>query len=157
MVQIDRDGTDDIFDALEKGSLKGVKYWYSKDPTFIHREEGNYYYWTPLVNASLGGHPDIVKFLLSKGAELEREHSQLNATPLGYASLHGCVPEIKASLMDNRPNIKHQNKSKWTRFIRAIFANPLPEETEADNSLSDNHNYTTLLNYATAVVVNIFF
>jgi ankyrin repeat protein len=52
---------------------------------------------TPLHHASHGGHPDIVKLLLARGADVNAIEKSYEATPLGWA-MYGYLhpsPEAK--------------------------------------------------------------
>ena len=139
-------GTEHIFDAAIKGSLAGVKYWYSQDPSSIHRKDGDN--WTPLHFASLQGYLAIVQFLLYKGVEVDPVESLANTTPLTQASAEGHVPVVEA-LLDKGANINHQVINKITPLHWPAGNNKLAVvkvliNRGADRSLRDEWNRTPL-------------
>ena len=141
------DGTEDIFDALKKGSIAGVKYWYAENPSSIHRKTRNLDNLTPLHWASSNGNLDIVKFLLSKGVDMEAEDSDY-ATALEWASYKGHVLVVEA-LLDKGANINHRDKEKQTPLHYAVGNNKLPTvkiliERGANKNLKSNKNQTPL-------------
>ena len=116
-------GTEHIFDAAIKGSLAGVKYWYAKDPTSIHRKNAYDRNNTPLHYASEKGHLAIVQFLLSNGVDVDAGDSH-NLTPLMLASIKGHVAVVEA-LLDKGADANHRNIHNRTPLQAAVAYNHL--------------------------------
>ena len=79
--------------ACGYGRTEVVEFLLSKGMSVRDAESGD----TPLHHASHGGHPDIVKLLLARGAEVNAIDKSYEATPLGWA-MYGYLhpsPEAK--------------------------------------------------------------
>ena len=122
--ELNRDGTDNIWQASQIGSLAGVKYWHAQDPSTIHQKRASYLNRTPLHLSSLNGHLDIVKFLLAQGVEVDPE-DYIKSTPLMKASLNGHVDIVNA-LLDKGANLRLQDGFKNTPLHYAVDAIQLP-------------------------------
>ncbi|MDH4198098.1 MAG: ankyrin repeat domain-containing protein [Candidatus Aminicenantes bacterium] len=96
---------EDIFQAVQRGSLESVKALIAKDPALAKakNEEGD----TPLHFAAGAGRRDVVDFLLTQGAD---PHAKNNGsqTPLLYAAYAGSK-EIVAALVALGADFKYQD------------------------------------------------
>lgn len=97
-IRIDKENTTDILDALNKKSLPAVRYYFQQNPDIIHESYPLENGLTPLHHASKSGCLDIVKFLLSKGANVKTERGHFKWTPLHYASSNDHLPVVKVLL-----------------------------------------------------------
>ncbi|MFC1843146.1 ankyrin repeat domain-containing protein [Candidatus Dependentiae bacterium] len=98
---------------------------------------------TPLILASIRGHVNIVKFLLSKGANV-------NAKDIcGWTALHSTPYEYIAKiLLDNKANIETKNKAGQTPIFTANNTNIvklLLKNGAKINIKDNNNNHTPLL------------
>ena len=75
----------------------------------------------PLLEASLTGHIEIVRMLLEKGAQVDREDRQ-GVTPLYGAAGKGHV-EVARLLIQRGADINHSTKKGDTPLLFAAFAN----------------------------------
>lgn len=82
-------------DALKSGSIAAVKYHLAQgaDVNAIMQEAG----WTPLTLAAAMGHLRLVKFLLSRGADIDGQSAR-GWTPL-YAAATSARPKIARLLL----------------------------------------------------------
>jgi ankyrin repeat protein len=72
----------EIFDAIKNNDLKKVKLLIEKDASLLNiKDEAEN---TPLHKAAIVGNAEIIGFLLSKGADINAQNTQLN-TPLHEA------------------------------------------------------------------------
>lgn len=75
---------------------------------------------TPLMEAASAGHPDIVKLLISHGAEVNAQSSTGN-TPLMYACSGGHEAVVRV-LLDNAANVEDHNENGHTPLMEAASA-----------------------------------
>jgi ankyrin repeat protein len=76
----------DIFDAINSGDITNIKNVVEKNPEIINVKAD--YGYTPLQYAAFKGNKEVVKFLVSKGADLKAK-DQFRVTVLHYAVLGG--------------------------------------------------------------------
>ena len=114
---IDKDGTEDIWQAVLKGSLAGVKYHFAQNPSTLNKKHG-YEDFTVLHLASIKGHFEIAKYLLSKLAQVDAPN-KFNKTPLMYACLH-CHISIVNLLLDKGADINHLDINRETPLYDAV-------------------------------------
>ena len=74
---------------------------------------------TALHKASSRNHLEVVRLLLNKGAQVDKEDCFKN-TALHLASLHGCL-EIVRHLIDKGARVHAENEDKYTPLHRASF------------------------------------
>ncbi|KAL0275144.1 UNVERIFIED_CONTAM: hypothetical protein PYX00_003100 [Menopon gallinae] len=75
---------------------------------------------TPLMEAASAGHPDIVKLLISHGAEVNAQSSTGN-TPLMYACSGGHEAVVRV-LLNHAANIEDHNENGHTPLMEAASA-----------------------------------
>ena len=75
---------------------------------------------TPLMEASSSGHYEIVKLLLSHGADVNAQSSSGN-TPLMYACASG-HSEVVRSLLEAGANVEDHNENGHTPLMEAASA-----------------------------------
>jgi len=106
---------DDILGAAERGKLDSVRIYLERDPQLINiTDPGGY---TPLHKAAYNGHPEIVEYLISKGAELNAR-SNSGSTPLHGAAFYG-HPEAAIILIEKGAEIDIKNDGGYTPFLSA--------------------------------------
>ena len=120
---LDNERTEDIWKALEKGSLKGVKFCIAQDPSNLNKTDvvGNNF--TPLHYASQKGHLEIAKYLLSKSAQVDPK-DKWDQTPLFWACNSGHV-SIANLLLDKGADIDNLNINRATPLHAAVSGNHL--------------------------------
>lgn len=102
-----------------------MKYYYEANPFNVNIRARYLFNRTPLHFASRQGHLLIVKFLISKGAEVDAVDAD-KETPLMLTCEQGHLPVIEY-LLKKGANINHENIRKWTPIYKAIFnAKDLP-------------------------------
>ena len=74
---------------------------------------------TALSWAALGGHHNIVKLLINKGAKIHTKDER-NMTPLMWASVGGNMTTIR-HLLNARANINAKNQGGWTPLVYSII------------------------------------
>ena len=120
---LDKDNTDNVWDATETGSLLGVKYFLAQDPSNLEKQDEDYYTCRPLHYASQNGHLHIVQHLLSKRAEIDPLDSDED-TPLIEACQYGHL-SIVNFLLDKGSNINHRSINMDTPLHRVVRVNKL--------------------------------
>ena len=79
---------DDIFTAALAGDLEAVKSFLEASPELLHAsppEKDMYSGGTILHLATVGGHDELVRYLVDRGADLQRKDRIYDATPKGWA------------------------------------------------------------------------
>ncbi|TDH18367.1 ankyrin repeat domain-containing protein [Segetibacter sp. 3557_3] len=71
----------DVFDACRKGDLGMVQELYAADPTIIQQEDMKGF--TPLIIAVYNNQPEVVDFLLEKGAQPDEQDRSGNSALMG--------------------------------------------------------------------------
>jgi ankyrin repeat protein len=85
----------EIFDALRKGDIQGVKALVEKTPQVLDARDGDGM--TPLHYAALGGNAELVDYLIDKGAKIDLKSAQLK-TPLHLAAINDRKDAVAALL-----------------------------------------------------------
>ena len=75
---------------------------------------------TPLMEAASGGHVDIVKLLITQGADVNAQSSAGN-TPLHYAACGGYTDVVKV-LIEATANVEEHNENGHTPLMEAASA-----------------------------------
>jgi hypothetical protein len=112
----DRYGTTQLAKHAEKGKLDEVVKAYEHFPEELDQEDNGGF--TPLQKAALGGHTDVVKFLLDKGCRKDCHCKDNKDTPLIDAVENGHLEVVKL-LLNAGVNPHHSNK-KGVRAIDAV-------------------------------------
>ena len=75
--------TEDLIEAAKLGKLEDVKAVLDSNPELVNQRdtEGA----TALHYAAFGGHSDVVRFLVERGAEINARDTRFGATPAGWA------------------------------------------------------------------------
>jgi ankyrin repeat protein len=109
----------EIIDAVKNNDFKKVKVLIEKDASLanIKDEAGN----TPLHHAAMIGSVEMIEYLLSKGADINAQNTQLN-TPLHEAIQNG-KDEISALLIENGADLKKTNIHHQTPLHKAASLN----------------------------------
>lgn len=74
---------------------------------------------TPLHKASLIGHLEVVKYLLSSGVEVDSK-TEFNSTPLHFASENGHL-EVVSHLVSCGANVNSVEEDGWTPLHYAAY------------------------------------
>ncbi|KAI6170531.1 Protein phosphatase 1 regulatory subunit 12A isoform X7 [Aphelenchoides bicaudatus] len=141
--------------AAKSGFFESAKALIAKDPSLVNVADKDYE--TPLHYSSQHGHCDIVKLLLSNGANpnaLSKFLSYDNSTTipsvsaLHWASRKGHV-ECVRTLLDKGANINHQTREGQTALQIACYNDKyevvkLLIEKGADVNIKDTDNKTAL-------------
>jgi ankyrin repeat protein len=109
----------EIFDAVENNDLETVKVLIGKDNSRVNikDEAGN----TPLHNAVITGSVEMIEFLLSKGADIDAQNTQLN-TPL-HEAIQRRVENISELLIEKGADLSKKNIHHQTPLHRAASLN----------------------------------
>ncbi len=109
---------EEIFKAAAEGSLAKVQELVEKDPELIKARDGEEC--SPLHRASEAGHIDIVKYLLSRGADIDSRNNA-NQSPLLYAAFRG-KPAIVSLLLEKGADFRALD-----RYGRTVLHYPVRE------------------------------
>jgi uncharacterized protein len=103
-------------DALTEGKLKVVQKYVKADPAAVNEK---IFGWSPLQMAANKNDAAMVKFLLSKGAEINYVHPIANHTAFHLAALGGMKDMMKL-LADNGAdvNVKLKGDVSLIRYFR---------------------------------------
>lgn len=105
----------DILRAAERGELDSVKILLESDPQLLNiTDQGGY---TPLHKAAYNGHPEMVDYLISKGADLNVQ-SNSGSTPLHGAAFYG-HPDAVRVLIEKGAEVDIKNLGGFTPFLSA--------------------------------------
>lgn len=151
-VQYDDRGYSVLHAAASKGWIAGVRYIIDNrilDVNILDSNESNQ---TPLYIASFHGRADVVRLLLSGGADANVADDPYAVTPLHVASRHGFA-EVAASLLDGGANLEaRDNDRKSTPLLLAADQSKMAVvklliDRGADVSAKDtfDHSYQDLL------------
>jgi hypothetical protein len=87
----------DIWRAARDGDVGEVERLLGHDPGLLNAKGGDWRRMTPLMWASQGGHVNVVRCLLDKGAAINK-HSRQRLTALWWASSEGRLPVVRLLL-----------------------------------------------------------
>jgi len=102
--------TKSIWEAAQKGNLKDVNHWISRDPKCVQSRENDYVAATPLHLAAKNGHKEIVGVLLSKGADANAKDGN-GWTPMHFAAEKGRKEIVVALLAHGGANTNNKQCS----------------------------------------------
>jgi ankyrin repeat protein len=97
---------DTPFHNAEHGQLAALKRQVEKDPTIINRMHVTG--WTPLHHAALGNQPEVIRYLVKKGAKVDQLNRTYDETPLMIAAMSQHPYAVKAGrvLIELGANVK---------------------------------------------------
>ncbi len=147
----------EIHKAAKDGDFETVKKLLEEDPNLLNT--GNRLQQTPLLMASFGGHADIVRFLIEKGAGIDQPDS-FGATPVHMAVLGGQAEIVELLIAKGADvNIKSRNGKIP---LQMAFENDAPDIVEvfikhglAVNSTINQYGRTLLHEAAVMGKINI--
>ncbi len=128
----------DIFDACRRGNKEEVERLYEMNPAVIHTED--YRGFTPLILAVYNNHPEVVDFLLQKGANPDIQDGAGNTALMGvcfkgYKDIALKLIEAGAAI-----NMRNQNGATALTFAATFGHLQIAEwllQKGADISLRD--------------------
>ena len=109
----------DIHELSKKGDLIQIKALIEKEPDLINKRDDQG--WTPLHHASFRGHNEVVKFLITSGAEINALDN-FRSTPLHRAALRGHM-KITGLLVENSADINKISTFGSTPLAFAVRGN----------------------------------
>lgn len=134
----------EIHDTALKGNLAKVKDMLKKDPKLLEADSENLK--KPLHYAAQGGHMELVKFLLAKGAVLDSKNN-VGETPLMYACAYG-KKEVAGYLLKKGADLHHKTKFGTPVSYAAMRGNEeivlYLVEKGADVTVADDNGQTLL-------------
>jgi uncharacterized protein len=108
----------DLFDAASVGDTKRVAALLDHDPSQINAYSNDGFY--PLGLAAFFGHPETVKFLISRGADLTQvARNPMRVQPLN-AAVAGRSIEVVRLLVEAGAPIDPQQQEGWTPLHGAV-------------------------------------
>lgn len=104
-----------IFEACRSGNIQLVEEIYASAPESIHAEDAKGY--TPLILAVYNNQPEVVDFLLKKGAKLEAGDGAGNTALMGVC-FKGYTPLAKL-LIESGADVNQRNSNGATALTFA--------------------------------------
>jgi ankyrin repeat protein/L-ascorbate metabolism protein UlaG (beta-lactamase superfamily) len=113
-------GADDIHEAIQQGDLTKTQSLIAKNPTLLNAktEEGR----TPLHVAVMGGHKELMEFLIQKGANIDALDAE-GRTPL-IGAIMSRKPELAHTLVNRGADVKIKSKEGASAIIYTLFFGP---------------------------------
>lgn len=108
-----------------KDNIMIVKFLAKQKKVDLNKIDSHKYKLTPLAHAVQMKRPDIIRYLISKGADvnLGGEGVNYNNTPLMIASWNGDIRSVKELLKDNDICINQVDSNGFTPLIKASIRN----------------------------------
>ncbi len=103
----------EIFDIFRKGDVPAVKAMIEKSPQLVDARDGDGS--TPLHYAAFSGDPDLVRFLIDKGAKVESKDAE-SKTPLHIAVMND-RREAAAALLERGAAIEARDDYQRTALV----------------------------------------
>jgi ankyrin repeat protein len=108
----------DIFDAASVGDAATVREWLDRDPTLLNAYSNDGFY--PLGLAAFFGHPETVRLLLARGADV----AQAARNPMRVQPLHAGAAsksfEVVKLLVEAGAPVNAQQHKGWTPLHEAV-------------------------------------
>lgn len=141
---------DPLLYSSENGDLQGVKRCIEQNGADINYTNCGE---TALIKASQKGHLEVVKYLISKGANMDYLRSHIHSTALMWASSEGHLEIVKV-LVENGADLNIKGSSGDTALIEASCGGHFEivkvlVEGGADVNIRNNTNRTALEKSAT--------
>jgi ankyrin repeat protein/L-ascorbate metabolism protein UlaG (beta-lactamase superfamily) len=113
-------GADDIHSVVQQGDLTKTQSLIAKDPALLNSktEDGR----TPLHVAVMGGHQELMEFLIQEGANIDALDNE-ERTPLLNAIIFK-KPELAHILIKRGADVKIKSKEGANAIIYALFFGP---------------------------------
>lgn len=110
-----------LFEAVMKGSVLSLNDLLQKDPLLLDRSLVSLFSETPLHVASMLGHFDLVKVLLSFKPEFASELDSTGSSPLHLASAKGYHEIVKLLLLSDSETSMVRNQDGYTPLHMAVM------------------------------------
>lgn len=108
----------DVFDAASVGRTATVAEWLDRDPALVNAYSSDGFY--PLGLAAFFGHPETVRLLLARGADV----NQVARNPMRVQALHAAVAgrsmEAVRSLVEAGAPVDAKQQNGWTPLHAAV-------------------------------------
>lgn len=106
----------DFLDAVRAGNLDRVKIFVEADPTLVNCDVDGH---SPLHWAAIDLRVDVAKYLVGKGADVNRPAGQNGETPI----FHAKTAEMARMLIEHGANLKFTNRYSGTALKEAVRGN----------------------------------
>jgi hypothetical protein len=108
---------DNLADEILLGSTKGVMAFLDDDPNLVN--EPDQYGYTPLIESIIAGKPEITRFLIERGANVDGE-DMLGQTPL-YWAIGNADRELCALLLQKGADPNHHTAEGEPLLVKLIL------------------------------------
>ncbi|MEX2155689.1 MAG: ankyrin repeat domain-containing protein [Gemmatimonadales bacterium] len=108
----------DVFDAASVGRTATVAEWLDRDPSLLNAYSSDGFY--PLGLAAFFGHPETVRLLLARGADVNQvARNQMRVQAL-HAAVAGRSMEAVRSLVEAGAPVDAKQQNGWTPLHAAV-------------------------------------